>query len=270
MFQNSYHKLKAVLITGVIFLYINAPVLGQAKDHFIARTYNSSGNTLPYRILFPDSFDPEQKYPLILFLHGAGERGDDNARQLVHGGDFFAADSNRRNFPAVIVFPQCQENTYWANVKIHYQQDGSRSFSFDPSGEPTIPMQLTISLLDSLLGEAWVDQSRVYIGGLSMGGMGTFEMLYRMPQIFAAAFPVCGGSNPEMINEAVNKVQVWAFHGTDDGVVKPELSEKMIEAYIKAGAHAWLTLYPGVGHNAWDYVFQDPDLLPWLFSVQKH
>jgi predicted peptidase len=130
-------------------------------------------------------------------------------------------------------------------------------------------MKLTIGLLDSLLQEDWVDKQRVYVGGLSMGGMGTFELLYRMPEVFAAAFPICGGGNPEMISEKVSDVSVWAFHGEVDPVVPSELSVEMLTAYLKAGVSVKLTLYPGVGHNAWDYAFQEPGLLPWLFSNHK-
>lgn len=269
MFQTANQTCKAAVLIILLLLVVQTLLYGQAADRFLAKTHTSGGNTLLYRILYPDNFNPELKYPLILFLHGAGERGSDNTKQLVHGGDFFAADTNRLRFPAVIVFPQCPADYYWANVQFEFEPDGKRNFIFDPAGKPTVPMQLTISLLDSLLSQKWLDKSRVYVGGLSMGGMGTFELLYRMPQVFAAAFPVCGGNNPNMINKEVSKVQVWAFHGTDDTVVRAELSEKMIDAYMKAGSVAWLTLFPGVGHNAWDYVFKDPNLLPWMFSVHR-
>jgi predicted peptidase len=132
-----------------------------------------------------------------------------------------------------------------------------------------MPLKLVMQLLDSLLKMNWVDNDRIYLGGLSMGGMGTFELLYRKPEIFAAAFPICGGGNPEMINKKVSSVEIWAFHGQDDTVVPPELSVKMINALEKAGSNTRLSLYPGVGHNAWDNVFIEPGLLPWLFSVHR-
>jgi predicted peptidase len=251
------------------FLILSLNGCSQQSSLFQHKVFEHENHSLPYRILFPDDFDPAQEYPLILFLHGSGERGNDNEKQLVHGGSFFAADTNRQNFPAVVVFPQCPTESYWANVNFSYDPDGNRSFSFNPAGEPTIPLLLTMKLVDSLLNENWVEKERIYVGGLSMGGMGTFELLYRRPEFFAAAFPICGGGNPDLINEKVRSVEIWAFHGQDDAVVPPELSEDMIEAFLQAGAKARLTLYPGVGHNAWDYAFPEPDLLPWLFSVRR-
>jgi predicted peptidase len=259
----------AVACLSVFFLSHCLNVYSQHTGLFQDKAFEHENHSLPYRILFPDDFDPAQQYPLILFLHGSGERGNDNEKQLVHGGSFFAADTNQQKFPAVVVFPQCPTESYWSNVDFSYDHENKRSFSFNPAGEPTLPMQLVMQLLDSLLNENWVDTKRIYLGGLSMGGMGTFELLYRKPEIFAAAFPICGGGNPDLINEKVSSVEVWAFHGQDDAVVPPELSEIMIDAFFRAGAKARLTTYPGVGHNAWDYVFPEPDLLPWLFSVRR-
>jgi len=252
------------------FMVFNLLVLhAQHSDLYRADVFVYAEGTLPYRIMLPEGFDRQAKYPLIFFLHGAGERGSDNEKQLAHGASFFASAENRANFPAIVVFPQCAEGDFWANVNFQFDEDGSRSFSFDPSGELVPSMKLAIKLLESLLENDWVDNDRVYLGGLSMGGMGTFELLYRMPEVFAAAFPICGGGNPAMINEAVSNVNVWAFHGEEDAVVAPELSVKMVEAFQKIGVPVKLTLYPGVGHNAWDYVFKEKELLPWLFSNQK-
>ncbi len=252
------------------FMVFNMMILhARHSDLYRADVFVSTDGTLPYRIMLPENFDPSVSYPLIYFLHGAGERGNDNEKQLLHGASFFASAENRANFPAIVVFPQCAQDDFWAKVTFHFDPEGTRSFSFDPSGEPATSMNLAIELLESMLKNNWVDKDRVYVGGLSMGGMGTFEMLFRMPQVFAAAFPICGGGNPEMINEKVNKVNVWTFHGEDDTVVPARLSEAMVEAYQKAGVPVKLTLYPGVGHNAWDYVFQEPELLPWLFSNNK-
>lgn len=253
----------------VFFLSNCLIVYGQHTGLFQHKVFAHENQSLPYRILFPDDFDPALPYPLILFLHGSGERGNDNEKQLIHGGSFFSADTNRQNYPAIVLFPQCPTDSTWDNVSFSYDSDGKRLFSFNPAGEPTLPLQLVMQLLDSLLNESWVDTKRIYLGGLSMGGMGTFELLYRKPEIFAAAFPICGGGNPNLINEKVSSVEVWAFHGQDDTVVPPELSENMINAFLQAGAKARLTLYPGVGHNAWDFVFPEPDLLPWLFSVHR-
>lgn len=259
-------NLLALLITWQ--LAIPSSAIAQKLTYQYARLIRGN-DTLNYRILYPKRIDQEKVYPLILFLHGSGERGHDNEKQLLHGGNYFSSESNSEQFPAVVVFPQCATNDYWANVTISEQSDSSRSFMFNPSAAPTTSMNLTMALIDSLLQTNWINKKQVYIGGLSMGGMGAFELLYRKPEVFAAAFPICGGGNPELINNMVKEVQVWAFHGADDPVVPPHLSEKMINAITKAGANARLTLFPNTGHNAWDRVFSSPELLQWLSTIQK-
>ena len=226
-------------------------------------------DTLLLRVMYPNNFNPDQSYPLILFLHGAGERGNDNDKQLVHGASFFADSTNREQFPAVVIFPQCPEKDYWARIETTTDAQGKRSFFFKPKLEPTHAMTILLAYLDQLLQQKWTEQSRIYLGGLSMGGMGTFELLYRKPDVFAAAFPICGGGDPETTKIYAKKVPVWVFHGEVDAVVPIELSVKMVESLKNNGAEPRFTIYPEVNHNAWDYVFQEKDLLPWLFSNRK-
>jgi len=257
--------MRKIIFPAMLIFSVTA-LLAQQPNYYKSDFFITAQGTLPYRIMLPENFDPSVSYPLIFFLHGAGERGNDNEKQLVHGASFFASAENRKEFPAIVVFPQCAEGDFWANVKFHFDEDGNRSFSFDPSGEPTPSMGLAIQLLESLLERDYVGKQKVYVGGLSMGGMGTFELLYRMPEVFAAAFPICGGGNPDMINEKVKNVKVWAFHGEDDAVVVPELSLTMVEAYKNTGVDVKLTIYPGVGHDSWNNAFKEPELLDWLFS----
>lgn len=252
----------------VVFFLFLFPRAKAQQHHFSSSAYSKGDKVLPFRIMYPEEFEVSGKYPLILFLHGAGERGTDNEKQLVHGAQFFA-QYNRKDFPAVVVYPQCPEDQYWAAVDFTWHPDGSRTFAFRPEGEPTWPMQLVISLLDSLMTTPWIDQSRIYVGGLSMGGMGTFELIFRRPEMFAAAFPVCGGGKPETAAFFAARVPVWVFHGDADPVVPADLSLRMVEALQQAGASPRLTLYPGVGHNAWDYTFKETELIPWLFSHSK-
>lgn len=264
--------MKDLIIFTLIIMFLVSPfkkVSGQHDVLYEKKELKRGGEVLPYRIMFPQGFDASQKYPLILFLHGAGERGNDNEKQLVHGASFFGSEINRKRFPAIVIFPQCKTESYWAKVDFSMNVDGSRDFYFDPSGEPNPPMQLVLELIDHYLSEPYVDKHRVYLGGLSMGGMGTFELLFRKPEVFAAAFPICGGGNPNMIAPEVKNVKIWAFHGEADPVVKVDLTMQMVEALRKASADVRLTLYPEVGHNAWDYVFKEEELLPWLFSQRK-
>jgi len=138
---------------------------------------SSNGKVLPYRILYPEQYDKSKKYPLILFLHGAGERGSDNEKQLKHGSALFTGDSNRKKFPCIVVFPQCPTDSSWNSVKI----DRSKTpllFDFDYRAPEKLPLNAAVELVKKIVNEESVDKSRLYITGLSMGAMGTFEAEY--------------------------------------------------------------------------------------------
>lgn len=242
----------------------------QAQDFTLyqKKWFVLNNDTLPYRLLLPQDFNPNQKYPLVLMLHGSGERGSDNEKQLVHGASLFLNDSVRKNFPAIVVFPQCSENSYWSNVNITSDSTGKRTFNFQTNGEPTTPMRLLQRLVPFLTDNYPIDRKRMYVGGLSMGGMGTFELVRRNPQTFAAAFPICGGANPQTASK-LTKTAWWIFHGAKDDVVPPYFSEQMVEALKKHKAEVLFRLYPEANHNSWDSAFAEKDLLPWLFSHYK-
>lgn len=245
--------------------------LGHAQDKssYEKRWYTSGTDTLPYRLLLPKDYNPKKKYPLILFLHGAGERGRDNEAQLTHGWGLFLRDSIRQRYPAVVVFPQCRQSSYWSNVSFVYDSvTKQRSFVFPVDGEPTVGMRLLLELTKDLQRNYKLNKKRLYVGGLSMGGMGTFELVRRQPKLFAAAFPICGGANTATASK-LTKPSWWIFHGMKDDVVPPELSMTMAEALKAEGARLKLTLYATANHNSWDSAFAEPDLLPWLFSKHK-
>lgn len=260
--------MKRLLITLALMTATMAMATAQ-NELYTPHQFQYKDFVLPYRMMLPKNFDPAKTYPIIIFLHGAGERGNDNQKQLVHGSSFFASEKHRNDFPAIVVFPQCPENIYWASVDFIWQDNGSRIFDFQPQRQPTEPLAAVMQLIDSLAKLSYTDPSRIYVGGLSMGGMGTFELLYRMPDTFAAAFPVCGGGKPSTAATWANKVPAWIFHGAIDGVVPVDLSIQMYQAARAAGAHPGLTIYPNVNHNAWDYVFLETQLIPWLFSHKK-
>lgn len=230
--------------------------------------YISKGDTLPYRILLPQNFDPEQQYPLVLFLHGSGERGRDNTAQLTHGSSLFFKTDIRNDYPAVVVFPQCPPESSWTSAVIEHK-DNSREIHFQTEGEPTAAMRLLQGLLNELKERSYIDKKRLYVGGLSMGGMGTLELLRREPNLFAGAFAICGGDTIANAKKYKN-VPLWLFHGLKDDVVPPTLSTSLADHLEEIGAkNIKLTIYPEAKHNSWENAFADPQLLPWLFSKKK-
>lgn len=261
--------MKIKLSITLAFLLVGFFVKAQDKSLFKKEIYVSGGDTLRYRILLPLNYDASKKYPLILVLHGAGERGNDNEAQLVHGSYLFLKDSVREKYPAIVIFPQCPAASFWSNVQFKFDSvTQKRSFQFQAAGEPTIAMKMAQELLYKIMDEYPVNKKQVYVGGLSMGGMGTFEIVRRNPKLFAAAFPICGGGAPATA-PVMKKIKWWVFHGAEDDVVPAAWSQEMVDALKAAGADVKYSLYPGVNHNSWDNAFAEPELLPWLFSIKK-
>ncbi len=259
--------MKIKCLQFICLLLFITTVTAQDNSLYKKEWYIAGTDTLPYRILLPLNYDANQEYPLIFLLHGAGERGSDNQSQLVHGGALFLKDSIRQAFPAIVVFPQCPLTSFWSNVE--FKMDSvSREFIFSANKPPTIAMDLLQQLLQKTLKDYKVKKKQVYVGGLSMGGMGTFEIVRRNPKLFAAAFPICGGGDPSTA-EDMKKVKWWVFHGAIDAVVPPKYSQIMVDALKAVNADVQFSLYPNVNHNSWDNAFAEPGLLPWLFAQHK-
>lgn len=238
---------------------------GLRADEYEARTFaGADGAQLGYRLLTPKNFDPKdtaKKYPLVLVLHGAGERGTDNAAQLKYGAPLFLKPEVRDKYPCFVVVPQCPPEQTWSAVK---GWTGPNAYE----EEPTAPMKLVLAALDGLLREFPVDQDRLYVTGLSMGGFGTWDLLTRQPQRWAAAAPICGGGDVARIAPAKD-VAVWAFHGVLDPTVPVVRSREMIAALEAAGGKPLYSEYPYVKHESWNIAYGEPKLLPWMFA-QKH
>ncbi|WP_420385779.1 prolyl oligopeptidase family serine peptidase [Roseivirga sp.] len=259
--------LTIIIALGLFSLTLKAQ---QAKEIFEAKQHEYKGGTLNYRVLYPEGFDESKTYPVLLFLHGAGERGLNNERQLIHGSKLFIDQANRKEFPAIVIFPQCPPDDYWANVYRPQDENGKRHFTFfKTSKKPTQAMQGLLSLVDSLTELSYVNTDRMYVMGLSMGGMGTFELVSRRPNVFAAAAPICGGDHVKSAKKYAKKVPFWIFHGLKDDIVPPHFSQDMADAIEARGGDVKLTLYPDANHNSWDPAFAEPELLSWLFSKTK-
>lgn len=252
----------------VIYLFFISNSVAQDSNSFSKEIFINNSDTLSYRILLPKNFDESKQYPIVLFLHGAGERGSDNTKQLVHGSKLFLNNINRGAFPAIVIFPQCPQNDYWSNATVD-RTTKPISLVYPLNAAPTKSLNLVMSLMDEFLSKPYVNKNKIYVGGLSMGGMGTFEILHRKPNMFAAAFAICGGGNPDTVKAYANNTELWVFHGAKDDVVNPQLSVSMVSAYLQAGGKPNFTLYADDNHNSWDSAFAEPELLPWLFSKSK-
>lgn len=223
---------------------------------------NGKGDTLPYRQLFPD-YDTLRKYPLVIFLHGSGERGKDNEAQLKWGVKNFATDENMKIYPSFVIAPQCPVNSNWANFA-----ENKNNTNLLLQKSPSKTMELVVALINDLIKKFPIDTKRIYITGLSMGGYGTFDAIERYPNLFAAAVPVCGGGDVSL-SSSIKHIPIWIFHGADDSVVPAAFSRNMVEALTKAGAHPGYTQYPEVGHFSWIAAYSDPLLMAWLFRQRK-
>lgn len=259
--------MKRLIVIVVVLLICNA---GFAQDlSLYEKHYHINGkDTLPYRLLLPANYDASKKYPLVLFLHGAGERGNDNEKQLIHGSKLFLSDGARTKHPAIVVFPQCPTNSFWSNVSFKNDSAGKRQFIFSADAEPTPAMRMAQELLHHLIQKYPVEKMQVYVMGLSMGGMGTFEIVRRNPGLFAAAIPICGGGAPSTAQQ-LKSTSWWVFHGAKDFTVPIKYSEEMVKALEEVKARVKFTVYPDAGHNSWDPAFSEPDFLNWLFSHRR-
>ncbi len=257
------------LLLVFLFLALSSCRSDQAKDTLAFESFEFSDTTgvLPYRVLLPENYDASKSYPLVLVLHGAGERGNDNKAQLTHGANLFLKKEIREKFDAIVVFPQCPEESYWSNVKKERLLNAF-NFTFSAEGEPTQAMKMLQAFIPELKNKFKIDENRMYVGGLSMGGMGTLELVRRNPTMFAAAFSICGGAHPDTAPQLTN-TKWWFFHGDADVVVDYQHSVNMVNALEQLGVEAKFTTYEGVNHNSWENAFAEPDLLPWLFAHTK-
>lgn len=196
-----------------------------------------------YWLYLPEGYtNGEKRWPLMFYLHGAGERGDD-LQLLKKNGPLKLVDQGK-DFPFIIAAPQCRKDQWW-------QTDELNAF------------------LDEMIARYNVDEDRVYLTGLSMGGFGTWALACRCPERFAAIAPVCGGGVPFLARLKLKHTPVWAFHGAKDQVVPLAESQRLVEAIQQAGGDATLTIYPKAKHNAWTETYNNPKLYEWLLSHRR-
>ncbi len=255
-------RMKIYTLLFAIALLLLQDRAAAQMERFSKNQYIHNGDTLNYRMLFPDS-DTLRRYPLVIFLHGSGERGSDNEAQLKWGVQNFATDKNMVQHPALVIAPQCPLNQSWSNVK-----RTPNSTAMELQGTPAKPMELLMELIKQTVAKMPVDTNRIYITGLSMGGYGTFDAIERYPGLFAAAVPVCGGGDVSKAS-SIARIPVWLFHGAEDPAVNVANSVEMHAALLKAGAHPGLSIYPETGHFSWLAAYSDEHMMEWLFRQHK-
>jgi len=247
-----------LLLGGINKLTAQESIRAFQKREFL----DNKGIKMPYRILLPIDYDCSKKYPLLVFLHGSGERGEDNEAQLKHGANLFLQEETRKNFQAIVVFPQCPNGESWSSM----ESDSTGKWDFPFTKEPSRQMKLLQGLLNEVMVNNCVDERKVYLGGLSMGAFGILEWMAREPNRFAAAFPICGGGNTLLTAIYGSKIPTWFFHGDADAVVPVQYSRELVEKIKAEKGNVQYTEYPGVGHDSWNNAFKEPNLLSWLLK----
>lgn len=248
----------------------NEEIPQDPKPFFERHIYReSASSSLPYRLVTPSgmphdfkpSLNPTDKLPLVIFLHGSGERGNNNEAQLSNGVLAFVEKENYQKNPCFIIAPQCPNDQRWCEVK---RPEGP---VFQP--QPTEPMRLLIKVLEKILIEnPQIDPNRIYITGLSMGGFGTFDLVNRLPDLFAAAMPLCGGYDTSQ-SKNFQKIPFWILHGRRDDVVPPQWSLRMVNAMKTNKSTVKYTEYNTLGHSIWQETYYNPAVMEWIFSQKK-
>lgn len=225
---------------------------------FTSGSVTADSITLKYQLYNSGSL---KKRPLILFLHGAGERGNDNQKQLSWGVNDIINHSISLGEDPILLAPQCPEGFRWVEVN---WQDSSHSQPIEPSK----PLKIVMNLVDSLINKLAIDTNRMYLTGISMGGFGTWDYLIRNPELFAAAIPICGGVDETKLN-AIVSVPVWVFHGSLDTVVLTSRSRNAVSELKKLGSKVLYTEYSELSHNVWSKTYENLNVLKWLFNQKK-
>lgn len=235
----------------------------EALAAFNAKEFiNGNNDTLLYRMLEPQNKCFFKKYPLVIFLHGSGERGNDNERQLIWGAGAFIKEENRKDYPCYVLAPQCPAEKRW--LEKHWTLP-THNMPEDPSES----LALVMELMEKIIDKYPINQRKIYVTGLSMGGFGTWDLISRIPEKIAAAAPICGGGDENQAAK-LTSMPIWVFHGADDTTVPVERSRNMVNAIKKAGGTMIkYTEYPEVGHGSWKPAYADPEFIEWLFDQKK-
>jgi predicted peptidase len=249
------------LLGSVLLMALALPSAVSAQDAvdgFVARSFRApTGTTMPYRLFIPETDARKKPLPLILYLHGGGGVGTDNLRQISGGNTtgthVWTTPESQRKHPAFVLAPQLPQGQQWATPA---------------SDVLSASAQTVVELIAALSREFAIDPDRIYLTGQSLGGYGTWDIIGKRPDLFAAAVPLCGGGDASRIL-AARRMAIWTFHGAKDEVVPVSGSRNLVTALKRAGSPVKYTEYPDVGHNVWTRAYVEPDLAEWLFSQRR-
>jgi len=222
---------------------------------------NAAGKVLLYRLAEPAKVEAGKKYPLVVFMHGAGERGNDNEAQLKNATRFILSYMREKGADGYFLAAQCPKDKQWVDTPW-----GNRSHNMN--GKPSETMDLLLELVGKMREKDSVDVTRVYVTGLSMGGYGTWDAVQRHPDWFAAALPCCGGGDKSLASK-IRDVPIWAFHGLKDQAVPVSRSRDMVAALWAVNGNIRYREYPDLMHWCWDQTYSDNQVMKWLFSQRK-
>jgi predicted peptidase len=234
-------------IALVLFALACGPARAGDKEHgFVNKVFKSDKGESKYVLFVPHKYDGDKEFPLILFLHGAGERGDDGQLPVLQGiGNAIKFKNKEKDFPFFVLFPQAAKNGSWK------------------AGGPDAERALAI--LAETQKNFKIDSKRIYLTGLSMGGGGTWSLAAAHPDKWAAIAPICGGGDPG-IAEKIKDIPCWCFCGDKDGPKLLDGCRNMVKALKEAGGEPRYSEFPYVGHNSWDPAYATPELYTWLLS----
>jgi len=218
---------------------------------------NRQNEQLPFRLLYPANYDASKKYPLILFLHGAGARGTDNVGQLDEVPSCLLQAAASERYACFVLAPQCPKDDAWV-----WFPQFPRCSTAEAQSRAS---RLSLEVIDSLTKRLNIDKARIYVTGLSLGGEGTFDIITRRSHFFAAAVPVCGIADT---NKAalMKQTPLWIFHGEKDDINSVTYSRDAVKVLGSKGGNLRYTEYPGVKHDCWSKAYQEPGLLEWMFK----
>ena len=231
----------------------------KVEDIFMARKFENNGFVLPYRIYIPKNYDCGECYPLLVFLHGAGERGNDNEKQIKLFVQDLFDDVESPVYDSIVLVPQCPEDSQWVLTP------WTENYVIDETPESPA-LETLCMLIDECRDFYNIDDDRMYVTGLSMGGYGTWDLLSRHGARFAAGIPICGGGDPSYAN-LLKRIPIRTYHGSEDESVPVSNTRQMFAAIKRAGGELIdYTEFDGCGHNVWDMVYTDREVIDWLYS----